>query len=235
MRQNSNLGNARGFTMVEMLISMTIMTIIGLIVLQFARATNRTERQERLSMQAQQSARLAIDRMSEEVRMGSPLTLDPAPGRVGDFQSPLLQFQTITWDAVNNVPLNSVWIEYRTTPGTPTQLERVTYCGGCPPAPANIATVTIVSQNIYDEDLDDDGVLDPGEDLNNDGLLQRGLWFTVNQEDNNNNDFLTSTEDINANDRMDATVGIQVDTQVLNPTLNGRGFATVTTVANLRN
>ena len=62
------------------------------------------------------------------------------------------------------------------------------------------------------------------------------MFFTVQQEDLNDNDLLGANEDVDGDGRLDARVIITVDTRLpgLGPG-GGLGYATVTTVVELRN
>lgn len=224
--------SSHGFTVLEMLVATVVLVVISVAVLQFNFAARHAERQERVSIQAQQQSRLAMDAISEDLRLASAVTLSP--------NSPLgmqaLRFRTVAWNVPNPGPNLSPWIEYRLNPNDPTILERVDYCVGCAAAPGNEVLTRRIASGLFpaNEDANNNGVLDPGEDLNGDGRLERGLWFTVLNEDQNDNGILEPLEDDNGNGRIDAVVTVQVDTQVLGRE-NARGSSTVAGRIRVRN
>ncbi len=232
----------RGFTIVEITVASAVLLIVIGLVYPMHHATIQAKQQEELSLMAQQHARLAIDRISEELRMASPATLNPTglePGiDLGTINQNFIQFQTVTWDGALNERTNSTWTQYQIGPGG-TTVERVIYAEGDPLLPAvltPVATFTVAQYIFIEPDLNANGVLEANEDVNRDGRRQNGLFFTVLQEDVNDDDMLGAAEDQNNNGRMDARLLVTVDTRVTSVGVaGGTGYASVTTIVDLRN
>lgn len=230
---------SRGFTVIELAVGFVLLLTVGYLTLQFTLRVNRAGLQERATLQAQQEARAAIDGMSDELRLADPQQL-LVPGWVagvnvqgadgpGDPHWGRLQFRTWAWNAALNGGLGgnqaSNWIEYQVVPEPAVpglfRLERHVYVDD-PPTVIDATQTTVLARNIYDEDADDDEVLDAGEDLNGNGILEPGVWFEVDREDNNGDGNLTVAEDGNGNVHFDGHVLIRISTQVATGQLQGR-------------
>lgn len=240
----SQLSARRGFSLLELVIATGILVLLTGMVVSVQRSLAMAQRQQDLHLQAQRSARQAIDAISDELRFASPIALNPttlelAPIDLGTINQAFLQFKTVTWDAATSARVTSNWTQYQLDAGG-TTVSRVQYNeGGGPiiPAVLTVATTRQVANNIYTEpDLNGNGVMDGAEDANGDGRWQRGLFFMVTQEDVNDDDVMGPAEDDDGDGAIDARVIMTVDTRVVGaPPNGGTGYATIATVVELRN
>lgn len=238
--------NARGLTLVEVALTMLLLLLITGFVLRSQMATRRAQVQMDMALRAQQAARQAIDAVSRELRLASPVRLNPTALGVplGAINSSFLFFQTAAYDPATQARVNSNWILYQLVddPTSPVpqvmQLQRVQFAEGGLDYTLAVTPVStrVIARNIYSEDLNGNGFQDPGEpDANGDGQFQLGLWFTIEQEDVNDDDLMGVIEDTNANELLDARITVIVDTRAAAAATGGLGFATVTTTVEARN
>lgn len=146
--------NQQGFTLLEVTISVAIFTVVGLLSFLVLSSSNESAAMTAAKSDVQAALRDTMNAVTTEVRGAYTERLAGTPGA-----DPVTEAITVTNDGMG--------LRYR-VPDPSKIWGSHTVPGASPP-------IQIVFEN---EDVNGNGILDPGEDLNGDGVLNRRLVRT---------------------------------------------------------
>lgn len=178
----TNSGRSSGVTLLEVMIAAALLTVALGTIYVVARATFASTEYHDKEIATQEESRRALQSMVTELRqarrtslMGSYLPSDQLTFRIpGDADGNGLPLDISGYlESVGTVTYMRDWNDLNADGQTTTQLVRVYR-----DAAGSVANVTVLANDIMmNEDVNGNGILDPGEDLNASRTLERGIWF----------------------------------------------------------
>lgn len=219
---------ARGFTIVEMTVVTVVLLVVYGATFRLLGAMKRETQTTTRSVQAQEAATNGVEAIVRQLQTAGLRGLDPANNFTG-YQGTTLLFRAPQRDAAGDFTIQNGLVVLN---ANRTQLLAV----GTSLVSRQIDGVgneIAGSRRVVCDNLAPDETI-AGVDQDGNGTLERGVFFTVLNEDGGNG-VLDAGEDVNGNGRLDCAVTITVQTIVRDPigTLHGR--AAMTTQVALRN
>jgi prepilin-type N-terminal cleavage/methylation domain-containing protein len=165
-----------GFTLIELIFAVSLLTVVTGALFGLAMGIKNVADSQEASIQAQEEAGKALQRIVRELSGAAKATLTGAPG-------PAISFQAVTDADGNGVALDkdgkvelSAVRTIRRENGDENKdgvadSELLLFKGD--------AVRVLCNGLAPNEDANGNGVLDPGEDLNGNGRLDRGIWFEL--------------------------------------------------------
>lgn len=167
---------SKGFTLLEIMISVSVMAVISSVLFLLATSLAQGARMQEAKITTVDEARMAMMIMVRELRQSATTSVSWAT-----LPGPTLSYRTATdldgngsaIDVNGSLELGAVRTLTRDANdinGDGLTMVQLVIVEG--------ATVRVLANNLLlNEDVNDSGVLDPGEDNNANGVLDRGLWF----------------------------------------------------------
>lgn len=180
-RSTRPIGRA-GFTLLELMIVMVVLTVLTGALTALAIALNEAAMMQEANITSLEDARRGMNGLTQELRQAraASIVINDAtpPGDVIQYQVPLdLDGNGNALDANGNVemsPVRTIMLDVNDLNNdglTTTQLIMTETGSGTPGGPG----VFVVTNGLFNEDRNGNGVLDPNEDRNNNGVLDTGL------------------------------------------------------------
>jgi len=165
---------SRGFTLIEVVFAASILAVGICVLFGVSLKLDNTARELTAQSLAYQDGRRALDGILKEVRQATGASLSVVPGPVLEYRIPAdLDGNGLALDAGGNVELSGVHVigrDYEDANADGLAHTQLVLLGG--------DRVQVLANGLVpDEDINDNGVLDPGEDENANGRLDRGVWF----------------------------------------------------------
>jgi prepilin-type N-terminal cleavage/methylation domain-containing protein len=174
------LRHTRGFTLLEMMISITVLASVMGMLYTLALSLGEAARMQEVKVSTQDEARVAAMGIIRELRQarGSSINWNQLPGTSLTYQIAIdADGNGYAVDVNGDIELSTVRTLSRDVNDmnqdgeTNTQLVITQTTNG-------VTTTRVLANDLLvDEDTNNSGGLDAGEDLNNNGVLDRGIWF----------------------------------------------------------
>ncbi|MBN2309266.1 MAG: prepilin-type N-terminal cleavage/methylation domain-containing protein [Candidatus Hydrogenedentes bacterium] len=165
-----------GFTLIEIMISVTILTVVLGILFTLATNLGRSARIQEAKVTTVDEVRTAMMFVTREIRQASMGSISS-----GTLPGPALTYR-VAIDADGNGSAVDVAGNLELS-GTRTLARDVNDLNGDGQTVTQLimvegTDVRVIANNLLpDEDLNGNDTLESGEDANGNGLLERGLWF----------------------------------------------------------
>jgi prepilin-type N-terminal cleavage/methylation domain-containing protein len=165
-----------GFTLLELTVSMAVLTMVMGVLFALATGLAQSTKLQQAKITADDDARNAMMFLVRDIRQASSSSIPPGtlPGSVLFYQ--------VADDVDGNGTAVGVGGNLELSPMR-TLMRDLADINGDGLTDTQLVMVEgtearVVGNGLLpDEDINNDGVLDPGEDANSNGRLERGLWF----------------------------------------------------------
>jgi hypothetical protein len=178
----ANIGRSTGVTLVELMIAAALLVVAFGTIYVVAQATFASTAFHDTEIAAQDEARSALQSIVTEMRearrtslLGQTLPGNRLTFRVpGDADANGVPLDISGYlESIGTVTYERDWEDLNGDRETATQLVRVRRDGM-----GIVTNVAVLANDVMaDEDVNGNGILDPGEDLNGSRTLERGIWF----------------------------------------------------------
>lgn len=170
------MSTAKGFTLLELMVSVSVLTLISAVLFMVAANLGAVAQSQEARVSSQDQARNAMMRVTREIRNASRASIDMAtlPGPSLTFQKAAdLDGNGTAVDVGGFLELGPVTTIGRDLNDANNDGLTTTQLILSDPNGVRVLANGLVP----DEDMDADGLLDANEDANGNGALDRGIWF----------------------------------------------------------